>query len=38
MTKQEKSEKLSKFLADRGLTQKRIADKLGEVSHALLCK
>ena len=29
MTKQEKSEKLSKFLADRGLTQKRIADKLG---------
>ena len=29
MTKQEKSEKLSKFLADRVLTQKKIADKLG---------
>ena len=28
-TKQEKSEDLSKFFADRGLTQKRIADKLG---------
>ena len=29
MTKQEKSEKLSKFFADRGLTQNIIADKLG---------
>ena len=29
MTKQEKSEKLSKFFADRGLTQNGIADKLG---------
>lgn len=40
MTKREKSEKLSKFFADRGLTQKRIADKLGVSEpcvNALIC-
>ena len=40
MTKQEKSEKLSNFFVDRGLTQKTIADKLGVSEpcvNALIC-